>query len=90
MATSDNLSFRGNVAIARRFPYSHPRIESFVKNGVQLSLETKGFDEKADIKAQAAQRWVNAVNADGRFGAWKYAMVKSPGDVKAAIEAAGA
>jgi len=24
----------------------------------------------ADIKAQAAQRWVNAVNADGRFGTW--------------------
>lgn len=46
-----------------------------------LVLETKGFDELADIKAQAADRWVKAVNADGRFGIWRYAMAKKPGDV---------
>jgi type III restriction enzyme len=28
-------------------------------------LETKGFDDLADVKAGAAQRWVAAVNADG-------------------------
>jgi type III restriction enzyme len=33
-----------------------------------LILETKGYDPEAEIKAQAAQRWVNAVNADGRYG----------------------
>jgi hypothetical protein len=43
-------------------------------NGVTLILETKGGrDEKAEVKAQAAERWVAAVNADGRFGEWRYA-----------------
>lgn len=40
---------------------------------VHLILETKGFDELADIKAQPAERWVNA---DGRFGRWRYAMAR--------------
>ena len=30
-----------------------------------LILETKGYDELADVKAAAAQRWVAAVNAEG-------------------------
>ena len=38
-------------------------------SGVTLILETKGGrDEVADVKAQAAERWVAAVNADGRYG----------------------
>ena len=48
-------------------------------------LETKGYDALADIKSQAAPRWVSAVNADGRFGRWRYAMAKSPGDVSALL-----
>jgi hypothetical protein len=35
----------------------------------------------ADIKAQAADRWVKAVNADSRFGTWRYAMARKPGDI---------
>jgi hypothetical protein len=31
-----------------------------------LVLETKGFDDLADVKAAAAERWVAAVNADGQ------------------------
>jgi type III restriction enzyme len=48
-------------------------------------LETKGFDDLADIKAQAAQRWVNAVNADGSFGTWRYAMVRKLAEIPAAL-----
>jgi type III restriction enzyme len=55
---------------------------------VHLILETKGHDDLADIKAQAADRWIKAVNADGRYGAWKYAMVREIGKVKAAIDGA--
>lgn len=29
----------------------------------------------ADVKSQAAHRWVRAVNADGSFGSWNYAVV---------------
>ena len=44
--------------------------------GQYLVLETKGFDELADIKARAAERWVQAVNSDGSFGTWRYAMAR--------------
>jgi type III restriction enzyme len=54
-----------------------------------LVLETKGFDELADIKAQAADRWVKAVNADGRFGTWRYAMARKPGDIAGILARAG-
>ena len=52
-----------------------------------LILETKGFDELADIKAAAAQRWVAAVNADGQHGAWRYAMARSVGAVREILDA---
>jgi type III restriction enzyme len=42
-----------------------------------LILETKGYDPLAEAKASAAERWVNAVNADGSYGAWRYEMARS-------------
>lgn len=50
-----------------------------------LILETKGYDELADVKAQAAKRWTDAVNADGRYGNWQYAMVRKMGEVRQVI-----
>jgi len=49
---------------------------------IHLILETKGFDELEEIKVQAAMRWVNAVNADGTYGIWKYAIAKKVSEVK--------
>jgi type III restriction enzyme len=51
-----------------------------------LILETKGYDEQAEVKVQAAQRWVNAVNADGRYGHWEYAIARKPEEVKKRID----
>jgi type III restriction enzyme len=53
-----------------------------------LILETKGFDELAEVKQKAAERWVRAVNADGKYGQWFYTMVGHPGRVRAAIDEA--
>jgi type III restriction enzyme len=53
-----------------------------------LILETKGFDPLEGVKREAAERWVNAVNADGTYGLWKYALVKKPSDVGGAISSA--
>ncbi|HBB17806.1 MAG: hypothetical protein A3J94_08355 [Syntrophus sp. RIFOXYC2_FULL_54_9] len=49
-----------------------------LKNGepCHLSLETKGFDPLAEVKAAAARRWVNAVNVEGCDGRWDYAVVR--------------
>jgi type III restriction enzyme len=53
-----------------------------------LGLETKGHDDLAEVKAQAAKRWVDAVNADGRYGTWDFVMVRKVGDVIAILDAA--
>jgi type III restriction enzyme len=44
-------------------------------------LETKGYDELEEVKTAAAERWVNAVNADGQFGRWRYAIARRPEEV---------
>lgn len=49
-------------------------------------IETKGFDELAEIKAAAAQRWVAAVNAEGSFGRWEYAMARSVPAVRTILD----
>jgi type III restriction enzyme len=49
---------------------------------LHLILETKGYDPIEDIKRAAAERWVNAVNADGTHGRWRYAIAHRPGDVE--------
>ena len=38
-------------------------------------FETKGHDERLDEKRTAAQRWVEAINRDGRFGQWSYELL---------------
>jgi type III restriction enzyme len=53
-----------------------------------LILETKGYDPLAEVKTQAAIRWIDAVNADGRHGLWQFAMARRVGEVRDAIAAA--
>ena len=53
-----------------------------------LILETKGYDPLAEVKKQAASRWVNAVNAEGRHGIWQFAMVRRVGEMRDAIATA--
>ena len=54
-----------------------------------LVLETKGFDPLQDLKTQAAQRWVRAVNASGSFGSWNYAVVSEMSKVGDAVGRGG-
>jgi type III restriction enzyme len=51
-----------------------------------MILETKGYDELADVKAQAAQRWVSAVNAAKGHGKWSYQMARSIGAVRQTLD----
>jgi type III restriction enzyme len=51
-----------------------------------LILETKGFDELAEVKAAAAKRWCAAVNADGQFGSWEYVMVRNVAQVSGVLD----
>jgi len=52
---------------------------------VHLILETKGYDPLEATKAAAAQRWVDAVNAEGSYGHWRYIIAKKTADVPEAI-----
>ncbi len=49
--------------------------------GTTIILETKGFDPLAEVKASAAARWVNAVNAEGSHGRWRYELARSVSSV---------
>lgn len=53
-----------------------------------LILETKGYDPLDEVKEAAAQRWCAAVNADGRYGTWRFAMARRIEDVPYLIDAA--
>jgi type III restriction enzyme len=57
---------------------------------LHLIIEVKGYDERADIKAQAAQKWVDAVSADGAYGRWAYGLAKKPSEVRQLIIVAAA
>jgi len=50
-----------------------------------LIIETKGFDPLAEIKEQAALRWVCAVNSDRRYGKWQYKIARKVSDVSAIL-----
>ena len=55
-------------------------------NATLTTLEvTKGYDPLQEVKTQAAQRWVRAVNASGGFGSWDYAVVSEMGRVGDAV-----
>jgi type III restriction enzyme len=84
------VAFVKNQGLGLGIPYLHdgdphdyiPDFAVRLTNGVHLILETKGHDPLEDVKAQAAQRWVDAVNADGSFGEWLYAIVHEMGAVR--------
>jgi type III restriction enzyme len=78
-------AFVKNQGFGFAIPYLHasgmheyvPDFLVRLDNGMTLILEAKGGrDENAEVKAQAAQRWVAAVNADGRCGEWRYAICR--------------
>jgi type III restriction enzyme len=89
-------AFVKNSGLGFAIPYlyngqSHDYVPDFLirlkgQPGVHLILETKGYDPLAHVKAQAARRWVAAVNADGQYGCWHYAVAYKPEEVQQRLE----
>jgi type III restriction enzyme len=77
-------AFVKNQGLGFAIPYlhndqQHSYVPDFIvrlDNGVHLVLETKGHDDLEQIKAQAAERWISAVNADGSYGEWRYLVAR--------------
>jgi type III restriction enzyme len=90
-------AFVKNAGLGFAIPYfdngeAHEYIPDFIvrfKGDEQryLILETKGYDPRQDKKVEAAQRWVSAVNADGKYGRWSYRLVKKPEEVQIVLSA---
>lgn len=58
-------------------------------NGDYLVLEVKGVDTQQDqVKRKYLDEWVQAVNVDGRFGRWKWAVSFGPSDLPDIIDQA--
>ena len=55
--------------------------------GFTLILEVKGRpDPLEEVKAEAARRWVAAVNAEGSFGRWAYDIARDPKETFAVVD----
>jgi type III restriction enzyme len=90
-------AFVKNAGLGFAIPYLHngemhdyePDFIVRLKGGSRLNviLETKGYDPLKDVKRQAAERWVAAVNADSRFGRWRYELAEKVTDVTAKLTA---
>lgn len=88
------FSFVKNQGLGFAIPYLHvggdheyfPDFLVKLTNGVTLILETKGHDELEGVKAQAAERWVRAVNADGSHGEWRYALAHNMNEIPALLD----
>lgn len=90
-------AFVKNAGLGFAIPYlhngqPHDYVPDFIvrlagEPAVHLIVETKGFDELAEVKASAAERWVAAVNADGRHGEWRYAMARKVSAVRDILDA---
>lgn len=53
----------------------------------KVIIEVKGFETEIDRqKEAAAQRWVRAINHDGRFGEWAFVVCKDPKELPALLQ----
>lgn len=93
-------AFVKNAGLGFAIPYvhngeTHEYVPDFIVRLVgqgerHLIVEVKGFDELEEVKRAAAQRWVDAVNAEGSFGRWGYVVAKEVSRVRDLISAAAA
>ncbi|TAJ10795.1 MAG: type III restriction endonuclease subunit R [Nitrospirae bacterium] len=93
-------AFAKNAGLGFAIPYLHNgQMHDYVPDFLirlktepasYLILETKGYDPLEEVKRAAAERWVAAVNADGTYGRWQYAIAKKVSDIPEIIKTASA
>ncbi len=91
-------SFVKNAGLGFAIPYLHngqphdymPDFIIRLKSDTPLHmiLETKGYDPLEDVKREAAERWVAAVNSDGTYGRWLYRLTNKTTEVSGILTAA--
>ena len=89
-------AFVKNAGLGFAIPYlhngqPHDYVPDFIVKvsaapALTLIIETKGYDDLAEVKGAAAQRWVDAVNADGQFGRWQFVMARKVQEVRRVLD----
>ena len=86
-AKNDHLGFEIRYIFAGGVSKYRPDFLIRLHDGRVLVLEVKGKETPRDkAKREALAEWVDAVNADGRFGKWAADVSFSPGDVLDILE----
>ena len=92
------VSFVKNAGLGFGIPYAHNdrspdyqpdfiiRMKTKMRE-LHVIFEVKGFDELEEFKKAAAQRWVDAVNAEGSYGVWAYRIAKDVSAVTDILDA---
>lgn len=76
---NDHLGFLIPYRKGDLSPKYTPDFIAVLDNDLHLIVEVKGrYDDDADRKAKAAQRWVAAMNNLGEHGQWAYVVVEDP------------
>jgi type III restriction enzyme len=86
-AKNDHLDFEVQYVFQGRTARYRPDFLVRLLDGSMLILEVKGQNtDDAKAKRRALEEWVNAVNAQVRFGRWQTDVVFSPGAVKPLLD----
>ncbi|MBF2759562.1 MAG: DEAD/DEAH box helicase family protein [Ectothiorhodospiraceae bacterium AqS1] len=84
---NDHLKFEifyAHRGIVRRY---RPDFLIRLRNGTMLVLEVKGVMRPADRpKHRAMGEWIDAVNEDGKYGRWAFALSRDPADIEGILE----
>jgi type III restriction enzyme len=85
-AKSDHLGFEVFYVYRGVVRKYRPDFLVRLRSGHMLVLETKGQDTEQDkVKRQYLEEWVQAVNAHGEFGRWRWAVARHPGEIRDVI-----
>lgn len=84
---NDHLGFVVHYSFQGVIHTYYPDFLIRLQNGTMLILETKGRDDQQNrTKREFLDEWVEAVNADGRFGRWMWTVSKNPADLRGILE----
>jgi type III restriction enzyme len=82
-AKNDHLGFVISYVFRGIIHKYYPDFLIRLSNGKMLILEVKGLDDQQNkTKRQYLDEWINAVNGDGRFGKWSWAVSFRTSDIK--------
>ena len=86
---NDHLGFEIAYTYQGIFHKYRPDFIIKLKNGKHLVLEVKGVDSQQNkTKREFLDEWIRAINSQGGFGKWEWAVSKNTADIEGLIDEA--